>query len=134
MNSNQAIISVSQEEANTLFVSELEVGEQKEYRDLVHILESQFPGINSNQCSGIIHRAHTNKENGVLTKEKKFYSIRTTQSIQTIQNTTNGLIIVKGKIQDLIDEVNRIPISEFQTAEDFESFKNIQRTLQGLTE
>lgn len=128
MNSSEATISVSQEEANKVFRQALEVGDKKEYRDLVHILESQFPGINSNQCSGIIFRAHNNKENGVFTKENKFYSLRTTQ------NTINGLNKVKGKIQDLINEVNQIPISEFQTAKDFESFKKIQRTLQGLTE
>lgn len=128
MNSSQATISVSQEEANEIFRKFLKIGEKKEYRNLVHILESQFPGINSNQCSGIINRAHTNKDNGVFTKENKFYSLRTSQ------NTINGLEKVKGKIQDLINEANQIPVSEFQTAEDFESFKKIQRTLQGLTE
>ncbi|GAB6928290.1 hypothetical protein JCM10914A_22730 [Paenibacillus sp. JCM 10914] len=126
MSINPAKISVSQEEGNQVLQAQLNIGEQKEYRDLVQILETAFPNINSNQCSGIINRAHT-KDNGVLVKNGKLYSLRTKQSPQN-----NGIYKVKEKINALIKEIDQIPVSEFQTASDFEDFKTIRNSLHAL--
>ncbi|MGQ9007538.1 hypothetical protein ACTXHP_04805 [Bacillus stercoris] len=116
---------ISQEEANKILKNNLTLNDQKEYSDLAQILESHFPGATTGQCAGLIHRAHT-KDDGVLIKKGKFYSLRSKE------DTLSGIEKAKQKIKNLINEIDKIPVSEFQTANDFEDFKKIRNALQTL--
>lgn len=132
-----ATISVSQSEANTFFLHTLVVGEELLYKDLKGLLENNFPGINANQCSGLIHRAHEN-DNAVLEKVNKTYRLLPTphSSNSELDNSTvtvQGINKVKARIKGLLNEIEKIPVNEFETAEDFILFKEIQSKLQELS-
>lgn len=124
------IVSVSQAKANSLFTNTLVPGQQVVFRDLKTLLETNFPGINSNQCSGLIHRAHT-KNNAVLQKNGEHYQLRPRTS-----NPNNvpvqGLEKVKAHIRGVLKEIQNIPVDDFKEVDDFSQFKKIQTELKKL--
>lgn len=126
-----AQISVSQSAANNFFLNTLVVGEEVSYSKLKVLLETNFPGINANQCSGLIHRAHTN-DNAVLEKVSKKYRLRSTSSSSS-NETVQGIDKVKARIKGLLVEIEKIPANEFETVEEFTRFKAIQSKLQELS-
>lgn len=125
---NKAKISVSQAEANKVLKDNLMEGEKKVYSDLVKILEDNFPEINASQCSGIINRSHAHKTNPILIYDKEDKTYRLSNS----NNNLNGIKKINEKVNELLEEINQIPISEFNSAQDFEQYKSIQSTLKNL--
>lgn len=132
-----ATISVPQAEANQVFSNLLIVGEELPYKDLKKMLEANFPGINANQVSGLVHRAHAN-EDGVLEKVGKNYRIRSLTNTPNTQGdhqplTIQGIDKVKVRIRGLLSEVEKTPASEFETIDDFIEFKKIRSELKKLS-
>lgn len=121
-----AVISVSQSKANDLLQNQLQAGKQYTYQEIKDVLKTAFQGVNDNQCSGLIHRAHS-KTDGVLVKVDKYYQLRATATI-----TNNGLEEAKRILEDALREIELIPIKHFQTAEQFNELIKLKEELNKL--
>lgn len=89
------------------------------------------------QCSGLIHKAHEN-DDAALDKVNKTYRLLSVSnnSNSELENSTvtvQGIDKVKTCIKGLLNEIEKIPVNEFETAEDFILFKEIQSKLQELS-
>lgn len=121
-----AVISVSQSEANNLLQNQLQAGKQYTYQEIKNVFKKNFTGVNDNQCSGLIHRAHS-KTDGVLVKIDKYYQLRATATI-----TNNGLEEAKRILEDALREIELIPIKHFKTTEQFEDLIKLKEELNKL--
>lgn len=110
---SMAVISVPQDEANNSLQNHLESGKKYTYQEVKEILKRLFEGINDNQCSGLIHRAHS-KTDGVLVKIDKYYQLRATAT-----TANNGLEEAKRILEDALRGIELIPVKHFKTAEQF---------------
>lgn len=121
-----ATTPVTQAQANNVFQVQLQPGKQYEYKAVKKVLEQGFKGVNSNQCSGLIHRAHS-KTDGVLVKVDKFYQLRATAT-----TANNGLEEAKRILEDALREIELIPVKNFQTTGQFEDLINLKKELNKL--
>lgn len=121
-----AIISVSQADANNALQATLEAGKQYVYNEVKQVLKDKFNGINDNQCSGIINRAHS-KTNGVLVKIDKVYQLRATAT-----TTNNGLEEAKRILEDALREIELIPVKHFETSEQFGELIRLKQQINEL--
>lgn len=130
MSSNQIPITVKSKDAFNLFKDELGIGEEKEFGELVKLLKDNFDGINYNQCSGIINRAHNpRKGNPTLLKNGDKYSLITKEEES---ENKDGLEITKNKIELLILELEKIPASQFESGDSFSSYLETLNALKVL--
>lgn len=121
-----AEISVAQDDANNSLQNHLESGRKYTYNEIKEVLKEIFEGINPNQCSGIIHRAHS-KTDGVLVKVDKYYQLRATAT-----TTNNGVEEAKRILEDALREIELIPIKHFKTAEQFSQLINLKEEINKL--
>lgn len=130
MSSDQKQISVKSKDAFNFFKEKLKVGEEKEFGELVRLLKIKFEGINYNQCSGIINRAHNpRKGNPILFKNGDKYSLITKEEES---ENKDGLKITKDKIELLILELEKIPASQFESGDSFNSYLETLNALKQL--
>lgn len=122
MTKNNSTISVSSADAFRTLSEKLELGEQYKFRDIKQVLFDNFEGINKDQCSSLIHRAHSSK-NGVLVKDGKFYSLR------IIKQLTNGLEKAKYILEEALKQIEGIPANEVKTVEQFKELNKIRETI-----
>ena len=120
------VISVSQNDANNLLQNELESDKKYTYHEIKEVLKKVFESINNNQCSGLIHRAHS-KTDGVLVKIDKYYQLRATATA-----TNNGLEEAKRILEDALREIELIPIKHFKTTEQFNELIQLKEKLNKL--
>lgn len=121
-----AAISVAQDEGNNSLQNHLEAGKKYTYNEIKAVLKNVFKGINDNQCSGLIHRAHS-KTDGVLVKDDKYYQLRATAT-----TINNGLEEAKRILEDALREIELIPVKQFKTAEQFSQLMNLKEELNKL--
>lgn len=118
--------SISQSDANAFLQTRLTSGEKYTYREIKEALAEGFEGINDNQCSGLIHRAHS-KVNGVLVKVDKHYQLRA-----TVTPAGNGVEAAKRIIEEALREIELIPVKDFQTADEFNELIDMKDKLNAL--
>jgi hypothetical protein len=121
-----AIISVPQADANNSLQNHLEAGRKYTFNEVKGVLQQAFEGINDNQCSGLIHRAHS-KTDGVLVKVDKQYQLRATATA-----ANNGLEEAKRILEDALREIELIPVKHFKTAEQFSQLIELKEKLNKL--
>ncbi len=115
--------TVTQTEANSILSTQLERGKQYTFSQIKDVLQAHFQGINANQCSGVIFRAHS-KNDGILTKQNKYYSLRA-----TTKATNSGLDEAKQILEEALEKIEQIPVKSFQTAEQFTEFFKLKDQL-----
>ena len=121
-----AVISVPQLDANNSLQNHLEAGSKYTYNEIKEVLKKEFEGVNDNQCSGLIHRAHS-KTDGVLVKVDKYYQLRATAT-----TANNGLEEAKRILEDALREIELTPVKHFKTAEQFNEFIKLKEELNKL--
>lgn len=121
-----ALISVPQDDANKSLQNHLEADKKYTYQEIKEILKMTFVGVNDNQCSGLIHRAHS-KTQGVLVKVDKYYQLRATAT-----TTNNGLEEAKRILEDALREIELIPVKHFETADQFGELIKLKEELNKL--
>lgn len=130
MSLNQRPITVKSKDAFDMFKKELLKDDEKDFAELVELLKEHFPGINYNQCSGIINRAHNpRKGHSILIKNDDLYSLNTKKEDP---ENEDGLEVAKEKIKELIVDLEQTPASQFESSESFSSYLEILRVLKKL--
>lgn len=119
---------VTMEEGMQILLEELQPGEEKTPRDLINILQGNIEGISNTQCYGIIYRARTNAD-GVLQKKGKMYSL-----VDELMKQEDGIVEVRQKIRKVMQDIENIPVSKFQTTENFEKLQSSLQSLEKIKE
>lgn len=124
--SKRATVTVSTEEGFNYLLKKLKQGEEKKHHELMSLLKEGFPEIGDGQGSGIIYRGHTN-QNAILKKEGSNYRLLTEEEKE---KQTDGMVMAKGKLDSLIEEIENIPGSQFRDYDSFRRYKDLVEILQ----
>ncbi|MEC2463551.1 hypothetical protein P9X10_01370 [Bacillus cereus] len=128
MTNKESVITVTQVEGFKCLKENLNHDRQYEYRQIREVLKENFTGINNDQCSSLIHRAHKHKD-GVLVKEDKNYYLRS-----STKESFGGLDRAKHMLEETIKEIEKIPTSEIKTVEEFKGLHEFLSKLKSLVE
>lgn len=119
-------ITVKTEDAFQFLLSELQPGEWKTHQELADILRKGFKGIGKSQCAGIIYRGHAN-QNAILKKEGSRYRLLTENEKNA---NPDGMEVAQEKLRNLLEEIENIPGSQFETYDSFRRYKELLELLE----
>ncbi|OBZ10264.1 hypothetical protein [Bacillus sp. FJAT-26390] len=120
-------ISISQSTANDFFI---EFFKQRnapaKFAELAEALTKKFQA-NSNQISGLIHRAHA--KDSILIKNGKEYSLNT-----NVNNNSSIIHQVKTQIATFKKELDKgISLNDVSSSEEFKELKDLLKKLEELS-
>lgn len=127
---NEAVRSIPQKEANEFLVQFFKIRNNSpaQYAELAQALKEELQA-NTNQASGIIHRAHSGK-GSVLIKNDKEYSLKPNSCIQpsVIDNVKTQILEFKKDLD------KNISLNDVNSATEFEELKELLKKLEELSQ